>query len=96
MQDSELGLVVSVLGQALMRRAYTDLAAGFSAVDPEAAERAVRVCEALLSEQLAMPREERIRGMMLSERALATVSSTLRDMRDAAFEQIRRERMSRH
>jgi hypothetical protein len=96
MQDPELALVVTVLGQALMRRAFTDLAAEFGAVDPEAAQRAVRVCEALLTEQVAMLGDEPIRGVVLSQNTLATVSSTLREMTEAALEQIRRERRSRH
>jgi len=96
MKDPELALVVTILGQALMRRAFTDLAAEFGTVDADAAERAVHMCEAFLSEQLAEMRDQPVRGVVLSEDTLATISSNLCEMTDAALEQIRRERTGRH
>uniref|UniRef100_Q07NT3 Uncharacterized protein n=1 Tax=Rhodopseudomonas palustris (strain BisA53) TaxID=316055 RepID=Q07NT3_RHOP5 len=93
MEDTK---VVPVLVQALMRRAFTDLAAEFGVADTRAAERAVRLCQTLLSGQLSRIRDEPIHGVVLSEEMLASVSATLHEMTEAALEQIERERTSRH
>jgi hypothetical protein len=89
-------LVVTVLGQALMRRAFTDLAVEFSTVDAQAAERAVRVCRGLLARHLAILRDQPIQGALLTEEELATVALSLLEMTDVALEQIGRNGTTRY